>query len=61
MSLHGALDSKTGVEVLDLIKKLNEEGNTIVLVTHDNNIAMQAKRIVRIQDGKVIEDKLIRN
>jgi putative ABC transport system ATP-binding protein len=52
----GALDSKTGVEVLDLIKKLNEEGNTIILVTHDNNIAKQAKRIVRIQDGKVIED-----
>ena len=54
----GALDSKTGIEVLALIKKLNEEGNTIILVTHDNNIAKQAKRIVRIQDGKIIEDKI---
>ena len=56
----GALDSKTGIEVLELIKKLNEEGNTIILVTHDNSIAEQAKRIVRIQDGKIIEDKVIR-
>lgn len=53
----GALDSKTGVEVLTLIKKLNKEGNTIVLVTHDNEIAEQAKRVVRIQDGKIIEDR----
>ena len=56
MSLLGALDSKTGIEVLGLIKKLNEEGNTIILVTHDNNIASMAKRIVRISDGKIIED-----
>jgi len=56
----GALDSKTGIEVLDIIKKLNEEGNTIILVTHDNSIAEQAKRIVRIQDGKIIEDRAIR-
>ena len=53
----GALDSKTGVEVLALIKKLNEEGNTIILVTHDNGIAEQAKRVIRIQDGKIIEDR----
>ena len=52
----GALDSKTGIEVMELIKKLNEEGNTIILVTHDNNIAKQAKRIVRIHDGKITED-----
>ena len=56
----GALDSKTGIEVLELIKKLNEEGNTIILVTHDNGIAEQAKRIVRIHDGKIIEDRVIR-
>ena len=55
----GALDSKTGIEVLELIKELNAEGNTIVLVTHDNNIAMQAKRVVRIQDGKIIEDTVL--
>ncbi len=53
----GALDSKTGHEVLLLLKKLNEEGNTIVLITHDNGIAEQAKRVVRIQDGKIIEDR----
>ena len=56
MSQLGALDSRTGTEVLELIKKLNDEGNTIILVTHDNNIAKQAKRIVRISDGKIIED-----
>lgn len=53
----GALDSHTGIEVLELIKELNEEGNTIILVTHDNSIAAQAKRIIRISDGKIIEDK----
>ncbi len=53
----GALDSRTGIEVLELIKELNEEGNTIILVTHDNSIAAQAKRIIRISDGKIIEDK----
>ena len=57
----GALDSKTGAEVLELIKKLDEEGNTIILVTHDNGIAAQAKRIVRIQDGKIIEDSNNKN
>jgi len=54
----GALDSHTGKEVLDFIKQLNHEGNTIVLITHDNSIATQAKRIIRIQDGKIIEDHL---
>ena len=54
----GALDSKTGREILDLLKKLNEEGNTIVLITHDLGIAEEAKRIIRIQDGKIIEDRL---
>ena len=58
MNLLGALDSRTGIEVLELIKKLNEEGNTIILVTHDNSIAEQAKRIVRVQDGKIIEDRM---
>ncbi|MDD2569359.1 MAG: ABC transporter ATP-binding protein [Clostridia bacterium] len=53
----GALDSKTGMEVLALIKELHEEGNTIVLITHDNSIALHAQRIVRLSDGKIIEDK----
>lgn len=52
----GALDSKTGRDVLNFLKKLNEQGNTIVLITHDNGIASEAKRIIRIQDGKVVFD-----
>lgn len=55
----GALDSKTGAEVLELLKEINREGNTIVLITHDNFIAQQAKRIVRLHDGKIIEDKVL--
>ena len=53
----GALDSKTGIEVLALIKELHEEGNTIVLITHDYSIASHAQRIVRLSDGKIIEDQ----
>ena len=49
----GALDSKTSREVLDFLKKLNEEGNTIVMITHDSSIALEAKRVVRIHDGKI--------
>ena len=49
----GALDSKTGREVLDFLKKLNREGNTIVMITHDSGIALEAKRVVRISDGRI--------
>ena len=52
----GALDSRTGREVLSFLQKLNREGDTVVLITHDNSIAVKAKRIVRLQDGKVIYD-----
>lgn len=55
----GALDSKTGKEVLEFLKKLNEQGNTIVMITHDNTIAAQAKRIIRIQDGKITSDERV--
>lgn len=55
----GALDSKTGKEVLELLKQINEEGNTVVLITHDNSIAEQAKRIVRLHDGNIIEDQIL--
>lgn len=54
----GALDSKTGHEVLEFLQKLNKEGSTILLITHDNGIAATARRIVRLSDGKIIEDKL---
>ena len=49
----GALDSRTSREVLDFLKQLNQEGNTIVMITHDNSIAVEAKRVVRIYDGKI--------
>ena len=49
----GALDSKTGREVLDFLKKLHREGNTIVMITHDSSIALEAERVVRIIDGRI--------
>ena len=52
----GALDSRTGREVLAFLQKLNREGDTVVLITHDNSIAVRAKRIVRLQDGRIIYD-----
>ena len=52
----GALDSRTSREVLDFLQKLNDEGNTIVLITHDNSIAQEAKRVIRVADGKIIFD-----
>ena len=54
----GALDSHTSREVLDFLQKLNDEGNTIVLITHDNSIAQEAKRVVRVADGRIIFDGL---
>ena len=52
----GALDSRTGREVLGFLQKLNAEGDTVVLITHDNGIAVKAKRIIRLQDGRIIYD-----
>ena len=52
----GALDSRTGREVMLFLQKLNEEGNTIILITHDNSIAQRAKRIIRITDGRIVYD-----
>ena len=52
----GALDSKTGKDVLNFLKKLHKEGNTIVLITHDNTIAAQAERVIRVSDGQVVYD-----
>jgi len=52
----GALDQKTGTQVIDLFKKLNEDGRTIVMITHDINIAKCAKRIVKILDGYLLEE-----
>jgi putative ABC transport system ATP-binding protein len=54
----GALDSKTSAEVMELLKNLNDEGQTIILITHDINVAKKAKRIVRIADGKLYEGEV---
>ena len=53
----GALDSRTGLEVLGFLQQLNKEGSTVILITHDNGIAATARRIVRLADGKIIEDR----
>ena len=53
----GALDSKTGLEVLGFLQQLNKEGTTVILITHDNSIAATARRVVRLTDGKIVEDK----
>ncbi|EAJ7613206.1 ATP-binding cassette domain-containing protein [Campylobacter coli] len=52
----GALDSKSGIMVLEILKKLNTQGHTIVLVTHDPKIAAQAKRVIEIKDGEILSD-----
>lgn len=51
----GALDSKTGAEVMELLKEIHQEGNTLIIITHDINIAKQAERILEIKDGKLRE------
>ena len=52
----GALDSHTGREVIGMLKQMNSQGHTVVLITHDNSIAMQADRIIRLEDGRVVYD-----
>ena len=53
----GALDSRTGKQVLDILRSLHKNGATVILITHDNGIAAKAERIVRLQDGKIVEDR----
>ena len=53
----GALDSKTGQQVLDILRALHKSGTTVILITHDNGIAAKAKRVVRLQDGRIVEDR----
>jgi putative ABC transport system ATP-binding protein len=52
----GALDSKTGREVLDMLRRLHAEGHTVVLITHDSAIARTAQRVIRLEDGRVVYD-----
>lgn len=55
----GALDSTTSYEVMDLIQKINDNGNTILVVTHEEDIAHMCKRIVQLKDGIIVEDKFV--
>lgn len=52
----GNLDSGSSKEIMDILRRLHEEGRTVILITHDNDIAKSAKRIVKILDGKIVED-----
>ena len=53
----GALDQASGKQVMELFKRLNDEGTTIIMITHDKNVASNAKRILHIIDGEIIENK----
>ncbi|WP_299432383.1 ABC transporter ATP-binding protein [uncultured Aquimarina sp.] len=55
----GALDSKTSYEVMDIIQGINDEGKTILVVTHEEDIANMCKRIVHLKDGVIVEDKAV--
>ena len=52
----GALDSRTSVEIMDIFQELNREGKTVIMVTHENDIAQHATRIIRFRDGQIVED-----
>ncbi|MDR6555504.1 ABC-type lipoprotein export system ATPase subunit [Paenibacillus qinlingensis] len=49
----GALDSKTGAEIMDIFARLNDQGRTIIVITHDHQVAQQVKRVVRFRNGKI--------
>ena len=57
----GNLDTKSGNEIMGIFQRLNEEGATIIMVTHERDIAMHTKRMIVCRDGEIIEDKLIEN
>ena len=56
----GNLDSKTGEEIMTLFENLHEQGNTIIVVTHEHDIAQHAHRIIYIRDGKIASDELVK-
>lgn len=57
----GNLDSKSGVQIMEILQRLNKEGNTIILVTHETYTAEHAKRIIRIKDGEIESDQIVSN
>jgi len=56
----GALDSKSSEEIIELLKQLNKNGKTIVIITHDKIVAGATKRNVILRDGKIVEDKKVK-
>ena len=52
----GNLDSGSTVEIMGILKDLHKEGRTVIIITHDNDIAAQAERVIRIKDGHIVED-----
>lgn len=56
----GNLDSHSGIEVMKILHELHEEGRTVILITHDNDIAKEAQRVIRIQDGQIVSDVMNR-
>lgn len=54
----GALDTDTGIEIMELLKKLNKEGKTIIMVTHDTDFARYASKVIRLKDGVVVEEEV---
>ena len=58
--LTGALDSTTSYEVMELIQKINDQGNTILVVTHEPDIAQMCKRIVHLKDGVIVKDEKVK-
>jgi putative ABC transport system ATP-binding protein len=56
----GNLDSRTGTEIMSLFEELSQRGNTIILVTHEEDIAQHARRIIRIRDGLIAADEQMR-
>jgi putative ABC transport system ATP-binding protein len=57
----GNLDSKSGNQIMEILQKLNDEGNTIILVTHETDTAEHAKRMIKVKDGIIISDELVKN
>jgi putative ABC transport system ATP-binding protein len=55
----GNLDSRTGEEILALFQELNREGRTVIMVTHEEDVAEHCKRIVRFRDGKIYKDEAV--
>jgi putative ABC transport system ATP-binding protein len=55
----GALDTRSGLEVMDILQRLNREGRTVILVTHEQTIAEHARRVISLRDGRIVTDEAV--